>query len=289
MKARLKPSADWLIWLFPALAILVCVSLLLSYWQQRGPTIKIYFPDASNVQVEKTKVRFRGVEIGTVKSVTISKNTEEAVVTVSLQRSASHVAVNGSKFWIVTPKVDLQGVSGLDTLISGSYIAVNPGPIRGEIQKEFRGKVGQKSGDSLEDTVAYYLDTKALESVSEGDFVTYRGLKVGSVTRVQLSKTAQTIGVQINIQDKYVRLIRTNTVFWRKVGVQAKLGLFKSELKISSLESLLHGGVAFSTPDSPGKIAKALSRFALNSEPPKDADKWNPNLEYRAEVVKGQP
>jgi paraquat-inducible protein B len=84
--------------------------------------------------------------------------------------------------------------------------------------------------------------------------------------------------VQINIENKYGRLIRTNTVFWRKVAVQAKLGLFNSELKINSLDSILHGGIDFSTPEPVGPIAKARTRFGLEQAPPKDSSNWNPIL-----------
>ncbi len=103
---------------------------------------------------------------------------------------------------------------------------------------------------------------------------------VGSVTKLILTKDSQTVLAQINIENKYVKLIRTNTVFWRKVGVQAKLGLLNASLKISSMDSLMKGGIDFFTPDNVGPIAKAQTKLPLVAAPPKDWEKWNPKLEF---------
>jgi paraquat-inducible protein B len=124
------------------------------------------------------------------------------------------------------------------------------------------------------------LILRVLCPVSAGDSITFRGLVVGNVTKVSLSKSAQVAVVQINIQNKYVHLIRTHTVFWRKVGIQANLGLFSSVVKINSLDSIVRGGVEFFSPNSPGEIAKAGARYNLSAAPPKGYEKWSPNLEH---------
>jgi paraquat-inducible protein B len=268
--------STWFVWIFPLLALIVCTSLLWNYWQERGPTLKIHFPDASNIQVEKTKVRYRGVEIGRVKDVKLSREDDDAEVLVELHRDAGHMAVEGSKFWLVTPKVDFQGVSGLETIFTGSYIAIDPGPAKNEKQLVFKGITDRQSSETVEGTSPYLLGTSVLGSVSLGDQVTFRGLKVGTVTRINLDKDGRGLTVQINIQDRYTYIVRENTQFWRKVGIDAKLGLFKSEIKVNSLESLMHGGVEFATPDATKPMAKAFQKFDLNADPPKDFLKWNP-------------
>lgn len=278
--------SGWYVWLFPVLAVVVSVTLFMSYWNDRGPTIKISFADASNIRVEKTKVRFRGVDIGTVKEIELSADGENAVVMVGLTRSAQSVAVVGSKFWMVTPKVDIQGVSGLETIFSGSYIAVDPGPRNGSRELFFKGQMQPGPGDSLENTVPFYLVGKNLGAISAGDPVLFRGVKVGFVSKAGFDRSAQSVLVQINVESRYRRLVRSNTAFWPKMGVQAKLGLFNSELKISALESLLRGGVEFSTPDQAGPMAKALSQFVLNINAPKNWEKWNPVLGARPATLR---
>ncbi len=272
-------KSTWYVWLFPLFALLIAGWLFLKYQEQRGPEIQILFDDASGLEAGKTKVRYRGVDIGQVKRIRISQDNKDVIADVALQSDAAQFAVEGSKFWVVLPQVGFAGVSGLETLFAGTYIAVDPGSPQADIKTDFRGRLGSETSESVEDTSAFTLETNNLESVSVGDSITFRGLKVGSVTKVALSKTAQIVTVQINIQNRYVRLIRTNTVFWRKVGVQAKLGLFNSELKINSLEALMKGGIDFFTPTEVGPRAKAQTKFVLFAGPPEGWEKWNPVLE----------
>src|SRR5690606_13024372 len=122
-------------------------------------------------------------------------------------------------------------------------------------------------------------ETSHAESIPQGAGITFRGLKIGSITKVHVAKGGQMINIQINIENRFTWLIRTNTVFWRKVGVHAKLGLFDSEIKVNSLESIMSGGLELATPNPPGSMAKALQKFTLASKPPKDVNKWNPILD----------
>lgn len=271
--------SGWYIWLFPVLALAITFTMISKYYEQQGPTLLISFADAANIEPEKTQVRFRGVTIGTVKEVKISNDNKNVIAKVLLLREAQQFAVTGTKFWIVSPKVNIQGISGLETLFQGAYIAVQPGSPENEVAHEFKGQMTSDITDPLENTSTYLLETGNAESVGTNDNVSFRGLNVGTVTAVSLSKTAQTVLVQINIQNKYVNLVRTNTAFWRKVGIQAKLGLFGSEVKVNSLDSIMRGGIELFTPDPPAPVAKANHKFTLLAAPPKDYEKWNPVLD----------
>jgi paraquat-inducible protein B len=137
--------------------------------------------------------------------------------------------------------------------------------------------VTSETPDALENTTLFYIDGANAESINEGDAVTFRGLQVGTITRVSLSKAAQGIVIQMNIQNKYLRLIRANTIFWPKVGIEANLGLFGSKIKVNSMESIMSGGLEFRTPDEAGPRAKAGAHYKLSSVP-KDYEKWYPAL-----------
>lgn len=272
-------SYNWALWLFPAFAIVLTVWLFFAYVKESGPMIQIRFDDATGIQAERTRIRFRGVTIGVVKDITLSEDSKDAIVHVQLERDAESFAVEGAKFSLILPKVGFQGITGLETIFEGTYIAALPGKDDADEKLDFDGRVGMEISDLVEDTVPYHLDTDQLGSVSVGDPVMFRGLPVGTVTKIHLSKDARQVQVQVNLQNRYARLVRSNTRFWRRTAVQAKLGLFNSEIKVSSLESLMKGGIDFFTPDAVGPIAKAGSRFALESAAPKDSDKWNPRLE----------
>lgn len=273
------PQTSWAVWLFPVIALLISIWIAIHHFRQIGPTITILFEDAAGLQAEKTSVRFRGVDIGWLKNVEISTDTKTVIATVSLQKQATAFATEGSRFWIVTPQVSFQGIKGLDTLIEGAYIAALPGKEDSPEKLEFKGLNNSDATDPLENTTVYHLQTSNAESINAGDIISFRGLNVGSVSKVNLSKTSQLVMVQINIQNKFTKLIRTNTHFWRKSGIQANLGLFSSKVKINSLDSILHGGIEIFTPDEAGPLAKPGTRYNLNSDAPKDYEKWNPILE----------
>lgn len=277
-----RVGSTWYLWLFPLFAALITVWLFRDYLGQKGPEIQIVFEDAASLQAEKTKVRFRGVPIGTVKKISITADNKDVVALVQLQKEAAQYAVNGSKFWIVSPKVNFQGISGLETLLEGTYIAVQPGKDDGESQNQFKGQMGNDSTDAYENMRSYTLEAKNAESITTNDIITFRGLNIGTVNKLTLSKSSQKVLIQINIQSKYTKLIRSNTFFWRKVGIQANLGLFNSSVKVNSLDSILHGGIEIFTPEPAGIIAEPSSRFTLAAAPPKDYEKWNPVLEFDA-------
>lgn len=271
-------SSKLAIWLFPIFAFILCGWIFFNSYQKRGPMIQVLFEDASGLQAERTQVRFRGVAIGLVKMITISEDTKFVIAHIRLDSSAVQFATEGSKFWVVSPKVTFQGISGLETLFEGTYISASPGGIDNPQKLDFKASSNTESTDSLENTTVYSLDTPNLESISAGDAVTFRGLQVGSVTKVSLSKSGQLGLAQLNIQNRYVHLVRTNTYFWRKVGISADLGLFGSKIKVNSIDSIMRGGVDFFTPNNAGTIAKAGTRFNLNSTAPVGYEKWSPNL-----------
>ncbi|AGH94568.1 MlaD family protein [Pseudobdellovibrio exovorus] len=274
-------SNSWYIWLFPVFAICICAWLAYDHYDKRGPQIRILFDDAASLQVGRTQVRFRGVTIGVVSDIAISDDYRKAIATVDLQKESAHFAVEGSRFWVVSPQVNFQGISGLETLIEGTYIAVHPGDSKEKSKFDFIAQETAVTNDALENTSSYILQTADAQSVNAGDSITFRGLVVGSVTRVSLSQDSRVVNIQINIQNRYTKLIRTNTNFWRKSGIQANLGLFNSEVKIGSLDTLMRGGVELFTPDEAGPLAKAGTRFELLNDAPKGYEKWNPQLTYK--------
>lgn len=280
MKDRIKAvKSDWYLWLFPVLALAFTVWLVVDYYQQHGPKIRIIFDDAPGIQPEKTKVRYRGVPIGTVTSVNISDDLKKVVAEVQLRKDGQKFAVEGSKFSLVTPKVNFQGVSGLETLFEGAYIEVLPGS-GGARAKEFKAQPNSSFTEPRDETSTYIVEAANAESVVVGDSVSYRGIKIGSVSNVTLSKEGQSVHMQISIENRYSRLIRTNSQFWKKVGVQAKLGLFNSEIKVNSVSSIMSGGIEVATPTEAEPMAKPNARFPFLNAPPKNYEKWNPKLEF---------
>lgn len=273
---------NWYVWLFPIFAALISAFLVQQHFYNRGLLIKVSFDEASVIQREKTRLRYRGVDVGTVVDVQISKDRKNAIASIRLVKGTDDFAVEGTKFWIVTPKVSLQGLSGLETIFSGPYIEVSPGPAHSPRKLTFKGREPEAEvlQAPIESVSTYILEMPNAESINPGDAVTYRGVNVGNIGKLNLNKTSQMIDVQINIQNKYTRLVRTNTVFWRKIGIQAKMGLLGANIKVNSVDSIMHGGVEFATPNEAGAMARAGTKFTIVADAPKGSEKWSPILIY---------
>ena len=270
------------LWIFPLLAIALSGWYLKKYYDQKGISITVQFSDAKSLQAGKTKVFYRGVPVGTVSEITISEDGEKAVCKIAMQKTASQFAVEGSKFYLVSPKVGLEGISGLETIISGSYIAVDPGKKDASKKTEFDGGVSPPAPEPEENSSVYILETDHAESITAGDNLFYRGVIIGNVSTTRLTKTAQMVQIVINVRNPYSKLIRTNTVFWKKQGIKADLGLFKSDIRINSLDTIMKGGIELATPNEAGEMAKYGQTFALMMDEPKERekDKWSPALTF---------
>jgi paraquat-inducible protein B len=125
-----EPRAGWLpslIWFIPLLAALIGLALVVRAISAHGPVITISSVGAEGVEGGKTKVRYRNVGIGSVRSVRLSKDLSHVLVKVELTRAARNFAVKDSRFSVVRPRIGPGGVSGLDTLLSGVYIGADAG------------------------------------------------------------------------------------------------------------------------------------------------------------------
>ena len=109
-----------LIWLVPVIAALVGLSLVINAWVQRGPVITISFQTAEGLEPGKTVVKYKDVVIGKVTTIRLAPDHHKVIVKVDLEKSAANIAVSDTRFWVVRPRIGLGGVSGIDTLLSGS-------------------------------------------------------------------------------------------------------------------------------------------------------------------------
>jgi hypothetical protein len=101
--------------------------MLVHAWLDAGPEITIAWRTAAGLEAGKTPVKYKGVTVGEVKAVALGADGANAVVTVALDKSAAGLARRDTRFWVVRPRVGTGGVSGLDTLLSGAYIAADAG------------------------------------------------------------------------------------------------------------------------------------------------------------------
>ncbi len=124
---ELKPSRSAFagisyVWLVPILALVVLLAVAWQTYSSRGPTIQIEFTEATGIIAGETKLKYREVEVGLVESLSFSPNLETVIVNVRLAPEVADFVDADSQFWVVQPRVSAQGVTGLQTVLSGVYI-----------------------------------------------------------------------------------------------------------------------------------------------------------------------
>lgn len=266
------------IWLVPVLSILVAGWLI---WQQLlagQQDIVITFKTGDGLK-PGVPVKFRGVPVGSVDSISLSDDLKHVEVHASLNKGAEKLARKDSRFWIVKPEIGVTQARNLDTLVSGKYIAVKAGG--GDKATHFKG-LDAPPEQQPESGLRITLEARSLGSLKEGRKVYYRDVAVGTVGKSHLSRNARHVDIQVVIKPAYARLVRKNSKFWNSSGLDVDFGLFSgADIRASSLENLLRGGVSFATPDKAGPLAPPGTHFTLHKKAKDDWSQWSPALKWR--------
>lgn len=255
-----------LVWLVPIIAALIGISLLVQTWRSAGPEIQITFNSATGLQAGKTPVKYKDVTIGSVNAIALSEDGSQVVVSVSLVKSATRLTRKDTRFWVVRPRIGAGGISGIDTLFSGAYIAVDAGSLD-ELSDTFTGLetpptvIGGAPGKS------FMLHGTELGSLDIGSPVYFRQIQVGRVALYQLDKDGQGVSLQVFIDAPYDQYLTSDTRFWNASGVDVSLGADGFKFKTQSVSTLIAGGIAFAAPlHSQGKPVPEFAEFALNPD-----------------------
>jgi paraquat-inducible protein B len=253
----------------------MCAWFVLHDFVFTGPTITIYFQDAQGLQEENSMLRFRGIRVGNITSLKLSGDRQTVAVKVKLDYSARDIARQGSQFWIVRPQLRLGAVSGLQTIVSGSYVAVQPGS--GARTNDFTGLAQAPITPIPGITITLLANN--LDALQSQSGIFYRGFQVGEVTGLQLDENARFVVVQARIRQDVAALVRRDSQFWNAGGINAHVGLFSGlQISAESASTLVSGGIAFATPENYGPAATNGSVFYLNDKPDPKWQAWAPYI-----------
>ncbi|CAB3768793.1 intermembrane transport protein PqiB [Paraburkholderia humisilvae] len=243
-RRRWLPS---LVWVIPLIAALIGVALVVQSIYERGPTITISFSTAEGLEPGKTKVKYKDVDIGFVKTIKLANNHSRVLVYVQLSKEAEDFAVKDSRFWVVRPRIGASGVTGLSTLLSGSYIGVDGGRST-ETQTEFVGLETPPAVTSDLKGRQFTLRGESLGSIDIGSPVFYRRVQVGQVTGFSLDKDGTGVTVQVFVSAPFDQYVGTNSRWWHASGVDLRLDSSGFKLNTQSLATVIVGGLAFQSP-----------------------------------------
>jgi paraquat-inducible protein B len=253
-----------LVWIVPIVALAIGISLLIRALLSTGPQVTIDFHSADGLRPGKTEVRYKEVVVGRVQSVTLSENRDRVHVSVRLDRSVANIAVDDTRFWVVRPRIDTAGVSGIETLFSGAYIGVDAGVSTTE-RRQFTGLEAPPFVLRGEPGRGFVLRTEDLGSLDVGSPIFYRRNRVGRVVGYTLDPLVDELSVQVFIEAPYDKLVNGQTRFWNASGVEVSLTSSGLTVNTQTLASVLAGGVSFERPPGTRDVPPAAdgSRFVL--------------------------
>ncbi len=248
-----KPGVRWLqpIWIIPIVAALVGGWLLLQHMLDSGPLITIRFRSAEGLEANKTRIKYKDVDIGVVKAIELDDDKKGVVVVAQMTRQASSgLLVEDTRFWVVRPRISGGHVSGLGTLLAGSYIGVDPG----KSQSERRRFVGLETPQIVTSDVPgryFVLGSEELGSVDVSSPVYFRGVTAGQVVSTEVAKDGKQVLVTVFVDSPFDQFVTASSRFWNASGVDLSLDATGVRLNTQSIATVLVGGIAFDTPIAP--------------------------------------
>ena len=257
-------SSISLVWAIPLVAALIGGWLAVKTYLEKGPTITVSFKTAEGIEANKTRVKYKDVEIGEVRAIHLADDRSKVLVTIELAKYVTPMLVEDSRFWVVRPHIGGGRVSGLGTVLSGAYIGMDVGKSTTS-SREFVGTEEQPVVSGDEPGTRYTLRAQSLGSISVGDPIYYRRIYVGAITKVELDKDGKQVTLQAFVHAPYDAYVSTDTRFWHASGVDVMLNSDGLNIRTESLATIIAGGIAFqSPPESRAERAEANHEFKLS-------------------------
>lgn len=254
------------IWLLPLGALCLVAYLFYGLAREHGPTISITFESADGLTAEQTLVRYKAVTLGVVKRIELSEDLSHVVVQVRMSDAAKDLLNEKTRFWVARPRFSggLSGLqTGLETLVSGAYVAMDPGPKDAKSQSSFVGLEKPPSVRRDQPGSVYYLAARSIGGIGEGAPIYYRDVNVGEVLSYELNE--EEVRLRVFVQAPYDQQVKKETRFWNSSGISIDTGAEGLKVELQSLKSLLAGGIAFRNPPrgSPLTPVKPEETFRL--------------------------
>lgn len=240
-----------LVWIIPIVVAIFAVYLGWKSFYNAGPTISVTFETADGIISGQTQIKNKSVVLGTVKGVSLSKDMHNVTVWIEMTRKAAPMITENARFWVVRPRFSGTNISGLETLISGAYIAFDPGDYKnGKREEHFVGLESPPGVRSDQPGTTFVLATDKLGSLGQGTPIFYRDTVAGEVLDYKMP--ANGIGpIRLNIflKKPYDSYLHSNSSFWNVSGLKIGFGASGLNIEMQSIQALVSGGIAFGVLD----------------------------------------
>jgi paraquat-inducible protein B len=252
-----------IVWLIPLVAVLVAGFVAWRAFSERGPAITIAFKSADGLDAGKTLIKYKDVQVGLVETVTLKPDLSGVVAEARMVKDSDRWLTEKTTFWVVKPRVAGGQVTGLGTLLSGSYIGMDP-VLDAKKARDFVGLEVPPIVTTSEPGRYFALRSNRAGAMSVGSPVLFREIQVGQVVSSELDPNSDFVTTRIFVHEPYDDRVRVDSRFWNASGIQASLGANGVKIDTGSLVSILIGGIAFDAPHGEkAEVAAADSVFPL--------------------------
>ncbi|TMO60989.1 intermembrane transport protein PqiB [Pseudoalteromonas aurantia] len=253
------------IWLVPVIALIITAWMLYQHQINKGHTIFVKMQNAEGIVAGKTEVKVRNVKVGAVDSLRLQLEQNAVIARVQIDTHYDDLLTEDAKLWIVKPRIDESGISGMNTLLSGVYLELEPG------QSETRSTLF-----TLQDEPAlispdvmgkrFSLTANQAEVLDVGSGIYFRNYKIGKIESAKFNIDGLTMEYGIFIFAPYDKLITTNAIFWVSAGVNISLSTEGIDISTGSLSKLIKGGISVDYPPNSlaAEQAPALNQYKLH-------------------------
>jgi len=239
-------------------------------------SFNLKFDNIEGLNDTNIKLMYKGIIVGKITNIKLNKNLQQLDAKAYVYESFKNLCVQDSIFYIVKPDISLKGVTGLNTLIKGSHVNIVKG--KGPLQSSFKVYSTKPSNSSLNKGKRFTLIAKNSGSLTTDSSIYYKKIKIGVIENIDLHSNTKYVKIKVFINKKYQNLIRENTQFYNVSGIDIDLSLLGANIKADSLNSVIYGGISFSTPNNFGKMAPNESEFSLHKEAKEEWLTYNPEI-----------
>lgn len=254
------------VWIIPLLALVIALGVAWQSYTSRGPLIEIEFADGAGITVRSTELRYRDITVGTVEAIRFSDGLKSVIVEVRVNKDVAPYMDTSAAFWVVRPELTAQGVTGLDTVLSGVFIEGSWDSEIGPERTSFRGLEAAPLFRPGKEGLQIALRSTPGAGLSQNSPILYRGVEVGQVGPARLSRNGNFAIAEAIIYDPHGGLITPSTRFWDTSGFSVSIGPGGAEVDFTSIASLLAGGITFDTFVSGGATVSDGTVFEVFPE-----------------------
>ncbi|KDN15343.1 paraquat-inducible protein B [Snodgrassella communis] len=257
------PPFNVLVWSIPVLALLTGAWLFIQHLRHTGPEITLYLNDADGIEINTTAIKVLNVTVGKVTSISINPDEKGVQIKAQMSADVKDMLRKDTQFWIVKPRIDQSGITGLNTLVSGSYIAFTPGHSKEKAETFTVGDLPPVSAIS-QSGIRLRLKGHSDKLLTPGSPVLYGDISAGQIEKAYFDPKDNSVHYQVYINSPYDSLIGDKVKFWLQSGLQVTASGGGVHIDSAPLPALLSGAIVFKTMfEGKGKPVANNTEFTL--------------------------